>query len=140
MEIKIFASLPDEAKRIRQEVFVDEQGFEEEFDTVDDFATHIVLYIDTAAAGVCRVFEDPETGRTTLGRLAVSRPHRGKGLGTAILKAAEDYTASDGANELWLHAQRQAEKFYASAGYISVGETEYEEGCPHVWMMKKIKL
>ncbi len=138
MKIKIFASLPDEAKRIRQEVFVDEQGFEDEFDTVDGFATHIVLYIDTTAAGVCRVFKDPETDRMTLGRLAVSKIHRGKGLGTLILKAAEEHTLVEGSTELWLHAQRQAEGFYSSAGYTPVGETDYDEDCPHVWMIKKL--
>lgn len=138
MEIKTFGVIPNEAKKIRQEVFIDEQGFESEFDEIDSFATHIVLYIDGEAAGVCRVFSDPETGRMTLGRLAVSRIHRGKGLGTLILKAAEEHALGEGSTELWLHAQRQAEGFYSSAGYTPVGETDYDEDCPHVWMMKKL--
>ena len=32
MEVKIFNYLPDDAQMIRQKVFVDEQGFKEEFD------------------------------------------------------------------------------------------------------------
>lgn len=138
MEIKIFRDIPVEARKIRQEVFIDEQGFEYEFDEIDSFATHIVLYLDGTAAGVCRVFSDPKTGRMTLGRLAVSKAHRGRGLGTMLLKSAEEHSRSKGADELWLHAQRQAEHFYSSAGYTPIGETEYEEGCPHVWMMKKL--
>ena len=41
MEIKIYNQLPDEAKEIRLEVFVKEQGFEEEFDDIDETAAHI---------------------------------------------------------------------------------------------------
>lgn len=140
MEIKIFKTIPEEAKRLRQEVFINEQGFEAEFDETDSFAAHIVLYTDGTAAGVCRVFLDPETRRMTLGRLAVGKSQRGKGLGTLILKAAEDYVISAGGAELWLHSQRQAENFYAGAGYIPVGETDYDEGCPHIWMMKTLDL
>lgn len=44
MEIKIYNQLPDEAKEIRLEVFVKEQGFEEEFDDIDETAAHIVLF------------------------------------------------------------------------------------------------
>ena len=34
MEVKIFNYLPDDAQMIRQKVFVDEQGFKEEFDKI----------------------------------------------------------------------------------------------------------
>ena len=34
METKIYNQLPDEAKEIRLEVFLKEQGFEEEFDDI----------------------------------------------------------------------------------------------------------
>ena len=44
METKIYNQLPDEAKEIRLEVFVKEQGFEEEFDDIDKTAAHIVLF------------------------------------------------------------------------------------------------
>ena len=44
MEVKIYNNLPDEAKEIRLEVFVKEQGFEEEFDDIDETAAHIVLF------------------------------------------------------------------------------------------------
>ena len=36
MKIAIYESLPDEARQIRQTVFVEEQGFCEEFDRTDD--------------------------------------------------------------------------------------------------------
>ena len=36
MTIKTYNELPAEAAKIREEVFVREQGFREEFDTVDN--------------------------------------------------------------------------------------------------------
>ena len=45
-EIKLQKGLPADAKAIRIEVFVDEQGFHEEFDGRDDRAYHAVLYRD----------------------------------------------------------------------------------------------
>ena len=58
MEIKIYNQLPDEAKEIRLEVFVKEQGFEEEFDDIDETAAHIVLFDGSHPVGVCRIFTE----------------------------------------------------------------------------------
>ena len=43
-EIKTYHTLPVEAKAIREEVFVKEQGFVHEFDDTDQIATHLVLF------------------------------------------------------------------------------------------------
>ena len=42
MIIESFDYLPLEAKNIRETVFVNEQGFNYEFDDIDDIATHLV--------------------------------------------------------------------------------------------------
>lgn len=44
MKVKMFDKLPNEAKIIRKAVFVNEQGFKNEFDEIDENATHIVVY------------------------------------------------------------------------------------------------
>ena len=67
METKIYNQLPDEAKEIRLEVFVKEQGFEEEFDDIDETAAHIVLFDGSHPVGVCRIFTDPGSGRVMIG-------------------------------------------------------------------------
>ena len=67
MEIKIYNQLPDEAKEIRLEVFVKEQGFEEEFDDIDETAAHIVLFDGSFPVGVCRIFTDPGSGMGMIG-------------------------------------------------------------------------
>ena len=35
-----------------------------------------------------------------------------------------------------LHAQIQAQQFYEKQGDLPYGEIEYEENCPHIWMLK----
>ena len=44
MEIKIYEHIPEAARKIREEVFVREQGFEYEFDDIDNRAVHLVMY------------------------------------------------------------------------------------------------
>lgn len=44
MNTKIFTSLPQDAKDIRIEVFMNEQGFENEFDEIDTISHHIVAF------------------------------------------------------------------------------------------------
>ncbi len=138
METKIYNQLPDEAKEIRLEVFVKEQGFEEEFDDIDGAATHIVLFDGSQPVGVCRVFTDPESGRTMIGRVAVRKAFRGRGLGAGIIKAAEEYAADSEAGEIWIHSQEQAAGFYSALGYEDTGIHDVEEGCPHILMKKSL--
>ena len=42
--VKSLQSLTEDAKRIREEVFVEEQGFQQEFDETDSDAHHLVWY------------------------------------------------------------------------------------------------
>lgn len=138
METKIYNQLPDEAKEIRFEVFVKEQGFEEEFDDIDKTATHIILFDGSHPVGVCRVFTDPESGRVMIGRVAVRKAFRGRGLGADIIKAAEEYAAGSGVSEIWIHSQERAAGFYSTLGYEDTGIHDVEEGCPHILMKKAL--
>lgn len=70
---------PD-ARVIRQSVFVEEQGFEYEFDDIDETALHLVLYDENdnpCATG--RLFFD---GCMKIGRIAVMKEYRGQSLGS----------------------------------------------------------
>lgn len=118
-------------------MFVKEQGFEEEFDDIDETAAHIVLFDGSHPVGVCRIFTDPGSGRVMIGRVAVRKAFRGRGLGADIIKAAEKYAAESGVNEIWIHSQEQAAGFYSALGYKDTGIHDVEEGCPHI-LMKKV--
>ena len=135
--IKCFNSLPEDSVNIRVEVFVNEQGFNEEFDTVDLRALHFVAYdADEQPIGTCRIFTEDDSNVYFLGRLAVLKDARIGGVGRSLLNAAESKARELGAVELKLHSQCRAQVFYEKCGYTAYGDIELDEGCPHIWMRK----
>ena len=133
---KAFDKLPEDARRIREEVFVKEQGFTIEFDDKDSISRHMVLYADGIPAGTCRVFWDDQQKSYVIGRVAVRKIFRGKHYGTELLKAAEQEVREAGGKTLALAAQVRVKHFYESLGYTASGEEFLDEFCPHVWMRK----
>ena len=137
MRYEVSERIPQDARSIREAVFVDEQGFHDEFDETDEISLHIVAYDGDAPVGVCRVF--PNEGNTwTLGRLAVLKPYRGRHLGAGLVGKAEKTVRSRGADRLTLHAQERVKDFYRSLGYRDMGIHDLDEGCPHMWMDKPL--
>ena len=136
MEIKIFDKLPKEAKLIRKLVFMKEQGFENEFDEIDNISKHIVLYKDSKAIGTCRIFYSNERNSYILGRLSILKEHRGENYGLTILKAAEKEVKLQNYNKIELSAQCRVADFYKKSDYKEIGEYYLDEGCPHTWMRK----
>lgn len=136
MEIKVFGRLPEESKNIRIKVFVEEQGFREEFGSVDDSATHIVAYDGATPVATCRFFI--KDGSYLLGRIAVIREYRGKHIGALLISKAEEEIKKRGGRKTVIHAQTRAKDFYLKQGYIDSGKNDTEEGCPHVWLFKNL--
>lgn len=136
MEIKVYNKLPDEAKRIREEVFVAEQGFTDEYDEFDKKSLHIVLF-DKKAIGTCRIYEKTP-GEFMFGRLAVLKEFRQGGNGRKLVLAAEENARKNGGKSVILHAQLHAKGFYEKMGFSSVSAIDSEQGCPHIWMKKEI--
>lgn len=128
----------DQALALREQVFCGEQGVELEADRdgLDDRAIQIVAVEAARVVGTCRVLLDGEVGR--LGRMAVEARSRGRGVGAAILAAAERSASDAGARLMRLHAQRYVEDMYAAAGYAAYGDPFVEEGIPHVSMEKRL--
>jgi acetyltransferase, GNAT family len=136
MVIQILDHITDEIKQIRIDVFMKEQGFEDEFDEIDDIAKFVLLSIDGKPAGTCRYFPSNEEGDAPIGRMAVRKLYRGQHLGTKIMMAAENGIRRDGFKTCSLSAQVQAKPFYESLGYKAEGEEYLDEGCPHILMRK----
>lgn len=134
--IRIYHTLPDEALAVRITVFVDEQGFTDEVDDIDDIATHFVLFENDTPVGTCRLFPAKDGDIYILGRLAVLKSYRGNGYGSDLLTAAEEHARSLGGTALTLHSQCRAQAFYEACGYTACSDVEEEQGCPHIWMKK----
>lgn len=139
MKIKVYDFLADDAVMIRQKVFIEEQGFKDEFDNTDKVASHIVMYNENGEPiATCRVFEDRKKGGFIFGRLAVIESYRGMNIGTKMIREAERLVLKMGGTSISLHAQCRVRSFYEKLGYIAYGAIENEEGCPHIWMTKQL--
>ena len=140
MNTIIYDCLPEDAVTIRREVFVEEQGFVEEFDEIDPIAAHIVAYDGNKPIGTCRVFYDNDRKSYVLGRLAIRKKYRGQEIGSLLIKEAEKKVVLNGGTRIILHSQCAAAGFYAKNGYREFGEIDDDEGCPHIWMKKDLML
>lgn len=159
MKVAIYETLADPAREIRKKVFIDEQGFQDEYDEVDKMAVHFVLFedgclpdersttgrsateqsaIEQSAIATCRVFWNEEMNAYALGRLAVIAESRGKNIGSILVNEVEKYVRLRGGTEIVLHAQCRAAEFYGKLGFVEFGEVQDEEGCPHIWMRKML--
>lgn len=54
VELKRGQEVKEDAFEIRRRVFMEEQGYTDEFDDIDDTCIHIVLYKDGEPAGCAR--------------------------------------------------------------------------------------
>lgn len=117
---------------VRITVFVDEQGvpLEEEIDALDPGSTHYVAR-DASGETLGCARMTPE-GR--IGRIAVYRPHRGRGVGRALMRAVLADARSRGLPGVTLHAQTHARGFYEGFGFAARGDVFDECGIPHVAM------
>lgn len=122
-------SLRDHAQSLRVEVFVVEQGvpIELEWDEADEVSTHAVAY-DEAGQVIA-------TGRLLpdghIGRMAVRKSARGKGIGSEVLAALLEEAKRRRFQELVLHAQSHAIDFYLKHGFQIDGDEFPEAGIPH---------
>lgn len=136
MNYKKFKTLNKDIISIRTAVFIEEQGFQNEFDEIDKNCSHIVLYDKGKPIAVCRYFK--ENGNYHVGRVAIVKEYRGKHLGNYILQTAENEIKKDGGENIVVSAQVRVKDFYARNGYCETGEIYFDEYCEHINMIKKI--
>lgn len=127
-----------EALDIRKKVFVDEQGVDlaEEYDGQDRYAIHVLAYADDKAVGTLRVLREGDVGK--VGRFAVLREYRGRGVGRELLGWVIRSAPSLGLRKLILNAQTQAADFYRKAGFTESGPEFVEAGIRHVPMERPL--
>ena len=140
MDIRITRGLEaaPEAAEIRKAVFIDEQGFENEFDDIDGYAFHAVLFAEDNIPAACGRLYSSGGSRFIIGRIAVLKPFRRMGLGEKIVTALENKARELGGTETELSAQVRAKGFYEKLGYSPFGEEYLDEYCPHIAMRKKL--
>ena len=121
---------------IRREVFIDEQGVPEaeEFGEDDYNAIHWIAYgADNIAMGAARLLGDK------VGRMAVLKPHRQRGVGGALLRQIIHYAAKAELNSIQLDAQLHAIPFYETMKFETEGAVFDDVGIPHQHMTLAMK-
>ncbi len=125
-------ALGDVASAIRIEVFVDEQKVPAatEMDEMDPLSLHVVAY-DAAgvAIGTGRLLPDGH-----IGRIAVRKPGRGSGVGSAMFEALMEQAKVRGDKLLVLNAVPSALSFYARYGFAQQGAEFRIFGVPLIEM------
>lgn len=122
---------------VRKAVFMDEQGYKNEFDEIDGICDYVTVYCNGKPAGTGRTFPAEENGAFVFGRIAVLKEYRGLHLGAVILAELEKIAKEKGAKCAVLLAQQYAVGFYEKSGFSLCGdEIEYDEGQPHCRMKK----
>jgi predicted GNAT family N-acyltransferase len=124
-----------EASRIRFAVFVEEQRVpaEIELDEQDRACLHALAYLEGNVVGTGRLLPDGH-----IGRMAVVRSCRGKGVGSAILRALVEAARARGDAAVALSAQTHALEFYRRHGFVEEGEVYEEAGIPHRAMRRAL--
>jgi ribosomal protein S18 acetylase RimI-like enzyme len=68
--------------------------------------------------------------------MGVSREHRRRGIGKAMINELESKALLQGAKKIVLNARSEAVSFYASLGYLETGPYESDIQIPHSSMEK----
>ncbi|MEK6245446.1 MAG: GNAT family N-acetyltransferase [Pseudomonadota bacterium] len=119
---------------LRFAIFVDEQNVPAgiELDDQDANCVHAVAFdVDGKAIGTGRLLPDGH-----IGRMAVLKEWRRRGIGAEILEALTEEARKRGHAEVKLSAQLQAAEFYREHGFVAEGKVYEEAGILHQAMRK----
>lgn len=122
-------------RNLREAVFVIEQHVPValEWDGIDAQCLHVLAQIDGVPVGTGRLLPDGH-----IGRMAVLREFRGRGIGSAMLLHLIELARAAGVRLLILNAQTHAMAFYRRFGFIADGETFLEAGISHIRMTRTL--
>jgi predicted GNAT family N-acyltransferase len=139
VQVKRVSSKNELAKAlaIRLRVFVREQGVPEEIEWDDDDrrAIHFLALVSGKAVGTARLVM--RRGGAKIGRMAVLKSYRRKGIGKKLLKRSIETANRQGAQHIYLHAQVPVIGFYETRGFRCVGPVFKEAGISHRKMILK---
>ncbi len=120
-------------RAIRTIVFIEEQNVPEdlEWDGEDVDSVHLLVKKDNNYIATARLLN---TGQ--IGRMAVLKPFRGCGVGSAMLKKILNIARSMDMKTVNLNAQVDAIDFYEKFDFLKHGEIFDDAGIPHIRMEK----
>ena len=121
---------------VRHQVFVVEQHVPEDQEWVgddDQFSAVLAIDQDQQPIGTGRISADG-----VIGRMAVLKAWRGKGVGSAILETLIQQGVESGRQQFALSAQLHAVPFYAARGFVAEGPVYLDAGIEHRSMKRAV--
>ncbi len=118
--------------RLRQDVFVVEQDCpypDLDGRDAEPGTRHVVLREDDAVVGYARVLDEGAQWR--IGRVALARAARGRGLADVVMETALQVCPD---RDVLLDAQAPLVGWYESLGFAVTGPEFLDDGIPHVPM------
>lgn len=126
-----WAQLEQDAKWIREQVFIQEQQIapEDEWDAEDAVSLHFMVYDQAQPVATARLLNN-----NSIGRVAVLKAYRGQGVGKLLMEAVISQARTERREFLKLSSQVHAVSFYAGLGFAAHGEEYLDCGIPHIDM------
>ena len=122
-------------RAVREVVFVREQAVPAvmEWDEFDRVSLHVVAEVSGQAIGTGRLLPDGH-----IGRMAVLKPWRGRGVGSALFQALLRAALDAGHRRVMLSAQLRVQDFYRRFGFEAEGSPYVEAGIDHIAMVRDL--
>jgi predicted GNAT family N-acyltransferase len=134
LTVPLFSTLCNEGFKLRREVFIAEQKVppDEEFDTYDLTAHHVVALAAGEVCGTLRVLHTQE--HVKIGRVAVAMAWRGQGIASRMMDYAMTEHRGARSNRFYLTAQSDKVGLYERLGFVAYGDEFLDAGIPHLAM------
>jgi predicted GNAT family N-acyltransferase len=134
IKVKSYEESERDIRCIRDSVFGQEQKIPRQldWDGTDRHCIHVVATDSKGVTvGVGRIAPDGK-----IGRLAVLKDWRRRGVGAKMLEVLVKYARKQGIENVCLHAQVHALAFYEKSGFEQDGDEFIEAGIRHITMMR----
>lgn len=124
-------------REIRTKVFIEEQQVAPDFewDDIDQSAIHLLAMSENQPIACLRIIH-----YVKIGRMAVLKPWRSLGVGSALLDEAIHICHSHGSQQIRLSAQTHAISFYSQAGFVAISDEYCDVHIPHVDMQLNLPI
>ena len=125
----------NDLRAIRTPVFIEEQAVAPDFewDEIDQTAVHLLAKVDKQAVACLRIIDYHK-----IGRMAVLKEWRKKGLGVALLLEAVKICKAHGRKSVYLSAQTHAIGFYEKCGFRVTSDIYQDVHIAHVDMQLEL--
>jgi len=127
-----------EVIKLRQDIFIIEQEcIYDDIDGLDYESAHLLLFSeDYTLVGYLRIVPPGvKFDQLSIGRIAVKKSYRGKGLGKNLIKKGLEIAKKRGETSVRIEAQAYLEKFYTGMGFKKISNIYSVDGIPHIQMI-----